>query len=88
MEAWRKPDGLGTIEQSTPLDLQIHLGEMDEASGLLSTEQKYALLSMKDAVIYLGKIAEDLTTQQVIDASIPKPIQIGTPKSIGVLLSM
>lgn len=48
METCRRPDGLGSQESDTELELQIRLGEMEKADGSLDLIDKMILYRMKD----------------------------------------
>ena len=76
----RRPD--------TNIDVQIRLGEKDNAQGLLTTDQKASLLSMKDVANVLSNKGINPTVEEIVDASKVAPVKIGSKRGNEILLSM
>ncbi len=89
MEAFRKPKGLGQVAEISPLELQIHLGEMEQFQGSLLLEQAVALRAMKEIAARQQGQAEGLETPEKIhDATRPRPIMDDLSVNKEILLSM
>jgi hypothetical protein len=89
MEALRRPDGLGHFAEISPLDLQIQLGEMEKAQGLLGFEAKMVLSIMKEMSAKLkGKTDGLETPEKIYEATRSRPIMDNFPTNKGILLSM
>lgn len=89
MEAIRKPSGLGKVTEISPLELQIHLGEMEQSQGPLLLEQAVELRTMREiAVGQQGQIEGLETPEKIHDATRPRPIMDDFSANKAILLSM
>ena len=86
MEALRKPIRFG---ETTPLELQIHLGKMEREQGSLGLEASTVLGRMQEMSAKLnGKIDGLETPEKIREVTRLRPIMDNFPASKEILLSM
>ena len=89
METQRRPGGIESREFDTELKVQIRLGEMQSAEGLLGPSEKRALIRMKEIYLALAdKVSGFETPEQIRNFVWPVPVAENLTGNTDVLLSM